>query len=96
MDSLVTDVPSSRALQPPYFEMRILTQRSSCFEMNIPCKSNKQNKEAQESVFWDVATDLGMTFEENSGNIVKMKNELKQADISTAPQAVMVKEQLDS
>ena len=64
--------------------------------MNIPCKSNKQNKEAQESVFWDVARDLGMTFEENSGNIVKMKNELKQADISTAPQAVMGKEQIDS
>ncbi|KAL5137899.1 Transposon TX1 uncharacterized protein [Glycine soja] len=53
----------------------------------LPCNSNKQNKEAQESVFWDVARDLGMTFEENSGNIVNMKNELKQADISTTPQA---------
>ena len=43
MDSLVADVPSSRALHPPYFEFRILTQRSSCccikFHLHFPSKA---------------------------------------------------------
>jgi len=56
---------------------------------------NKKCEENQEEAFWDVARDLGLTFDDNSGNIVKLKNVSKQADTPTALQPVKGKDQLD-
>lgn len=52
-------------------------------------------EENQEEDFWEVARDLGLTFDDISGNIVKLKNVSKQADTTTAIQSVKGKDQLD-
>jgi len=55
----------------------------------------KNREENQEEDFLEIARDLGLTFNDNSGNIVKLKTDLKQTATTTAIRSEKGKDQLN-